>query len=376
MKTNLITRLTTIALLTAGLLLCGCGGDNPIPAEMPAAMDTATGTVGDTSAPDNMITGNIVKGPVQGAVVIIYSFDGTTELGRGETDANGSFTISIGDNAGGIIVSASGGTYTDEATGAENVQFGATQMRAAYMIPESMTAPFTISINVTPFTEIAVRDALVNGVVDAQLLAGANNNFFELGDNVIDILRTLPTNTLIDSANEQTPEDLYGLFLAAVSQIINSEGLAGWEEAVSLLQTSTMTDNLLSAAITTLGSIDSNAGANISVSAASSALPAWGLASPPTIQRVPLVTTLALKWEVVPTQIQIQVMAPAALIAVVELIPAILEQTAWAALMMAPIWPILLWMAAMQPQELPCPVSAEPLKVPIYRAVSLAPWAT
>ena len=40
------------------------------------------------------------------------------ELGSAPTDASGSFSVSIGSYAGPIVLRASGGSYTDEATGA------------------------------------------------------------------------------------------------------------------------------------------------------------------------------------------------------------------------------------------------------------------
>jgi hypothetical protein len=223
---------------------------------------------------DNMISGSVIKGPVDGAIIIAFEFDGITEIGRGETDENGSFTISIGDNAGGVLLKASGGTYTDEATGAENVQFGSAEMRAAYMIPEALTPPFEATINVTPYTELAVREAIVEGAIDAQMLADANSDFFNLGENAIDIITTLPTNPLTDSASEGTVEDLYGVYISVVSQIVADQGLVSWDGAVDLLESSADVDTLVATALNALASSDNAAGANITVEAATVALEA------------------------------------------------------------------------------------------------------
>ena len=131
-----------VLVLGLALLIGGCADSNdfepPVPTAPPAqeSSDDASSS-DDEEAPAeeeaNMITGSIVKGPVDGALVIIYDFDGVTELGRGDSASDGTFSISIGTHTGGVLLSASGGTYTDEATGAEGVPFGGTEMRAAYM---------------------------------------------------------------------------------------------------------------------------------------------------------------------------------------------------------------------------------------------------
>lgn len=271
MTASFLNRLRSFIFILSVAILGGCGDDdfNNVPPEVAPEPEPA--------AIENMVSGSVIKGPVSGSVVIIYAFDGTTELGRGETAADGSFTISIGENAGGVVVSASGGTYTDEATGAKSVQFGSVEMRAAYMVPESMTPPFDVTINVTPFTELAVREALVDGAVDAQLIAQGNEDFFELGANAIDILTTIPTNPLTGSVAGGTPEDLYGMYLAMVSQILQDQGLGSWDEAVSLLETTENEETIIATALNALAASDSAAGANITLAAAVSALEALGV---------------------------------------------------------------------------------------------------
>ncbi len=280
-----------VLVLGLALLIGGCADSNdfepPVPTAPPAqeSSDDASSS-DDEEAPAeeepaeeepaeeeaNMVTGAIVKGPVDGAVVIVYDFDGVTELGRGDSATDGTFSISIGTHTGGVLLSVSGGTYTDEATGAEGVPFGGTEMRAAYMIPESLTPPFETTVNVTPFTEIAVRSSLVDGVIDPQLLAEANSDFFDLGENAIDIIKTLPTNPLLDSVGEGTVEDLYGIYLAVVSQVIANEGLASWDVAVDRLEVKADFDSLMTAGLRALGESSTAAGASITVDLATTAL--------------------------------------------------------------------------------------------------------
>ena len=70
----------------SSIFLIACGGDS-------------TSVVQDTPPEpepqaENMLMGSVIKGPVGGAVVIVYEFDGSTEIARGETDASGNFSIS------------------------------------------------------------------------------------------------------------------------------------------------------------------------------------------------------------------------------------------------------------------------------------------
>ena len=90
--------LTSAALAAAGLLAaCGGGGSAVTP-----------------------ISGSVVKGPVNGAQVCAYK---AVAAGKGEqikcvtTGSTGAYTMEV-DYVGDVVIEASGGTYTDEATGA------------------------------------------------------------------------------------------------------------------------------------------------------------------------------------------------------------------------------------------------------------------
>src|SRR4051812_2902292 len=83
---------------------------------------------GDSSPPTNPIivtgvaTGTVVDGPISGATVQVFDFTGNQLgrlLGSGTTDPTGSYTITLTPPPSGPVkIFASGGTYTDDATGA------------------------------------------------------------------------------------------------------------------------------------------------------------------------------------------------------------------------------------------------------------------
>ena len=83
---------------------------------LPALADTAP-----TSGVNGTITGTAMKGPVSGATVTAFAINSGVmgaQIGTGTTDAQGNFTMAIGAYSGPVMLRMSGGTYTDEATGA------------------------------------------------------------------------------------------------------------------------------------------------------------------------------------------------------------------------------------------------------------------
>ncbi|WP_230625927.1 hypothetical protein, partial [Photobacterium leiognathi] len=118
---------------------------------------------------------------IDGATVQAYALnvDGTLgeAVSRGEvtTDADGHFLIKVFDRSTPVILVATGGSYTDEATG-ESIEMGSDTLRTA--LPD-VTAANDVAI--TPVTELAVQslpNTVNSGVVDmtngnvAQMLFG------------------------------------------------------------------------------------------------------------------------------------------------------------------------------------------------------------
>jgi hypothetical protein len=134
----------------AVMTLLGCGG----------------GGGGSTSAPPSgsvTISGVAAKGPLNGADVTVYAVkaDGTFDrtlgnVGTGKTSSDGTGNYSITLNsapAGAVVVEITGGAYTDEASGTQNVKLTA-PIRA--IVPAVVDGD---KIAVTPFTELAFKKA-------------------------------------------------------------------------------------------------------------------------------------------------------------------------------------------------------------------------
>ena len=183
--------------MAALLFLSNCGG----------------GGGGGSGGGGASIGGVASKGLISGGTVTVYSLnsDGTKGdiLGTTVTSSDGSYSINIGSYAGNVIIEVTGGTYKDEATG--NIVNNTALLRAAANVSGS------VSIAVTPLTEIAVRRA---GTLTQSNIEAANTQVSNMIGGV-NILTTMPadvTNTTSQSASQEAKD--YGIALAAISLMI------------------------------------------------------------------------------------------------------------------------------------------------------------
>jgi hypothetical protein len=197
-------------MLGSTLFIFACGGGA-----------TSTATAGTVS-------GTVVKGPVGGADVAAFAITGGTmgaRLGGGTTDASGNFSIPIGDYVGPLMLQASGGSYTDEATGsAMPMQVGDVMASA---IPPVTAGSTTAGIQITPLTSMAHARVhhMTGGITPANITTAnaAIGAFF----SVSDILHTVPMNPMMAGAGTGASQDAknYGMAVAAMSQYAASVGM-------------------------------------------------------------------------------------------------------------------------------------------------------
>ena len=216
-RTHTLTRLLPFALTTvAALLLAGCGGggSSGIDATTPSAQGT--------------MSGNAVKGPVSGATVKAFAVTGGTmgsQVSSATTDATGAFTMSMGNYAGPVMLQMSGGTYTDEATGAPMAMGPGDIMTA--VLPTVAAGAAVTGVEVTPLTAMAQAMAqhMAGGLTDANISAAnsAVGNYFMVGD----ILHTQPINPLVAGSGTGASQAMmnYGMTLAAMSQYAKTVGM-------------------------------------------------------------------------------------------------------------------------------------------------------
>jgi len=242
MSTNrkLIVVLLSAILVFSLTLIAGCGGGGG----GTAAVDGG----GNTPGVSGTVSGTAVKGPVANATVTAFSINpnGTVggQIGTGKTDAQGNFSVNVGDYSGPMMLQMTGGSYMDEATGI-NVNMGQNDSLTS-MIP-SMTAGSMMSgIQMTPLTSMAQNMAqfMQGGMTSANMTAA--NNAIGQYFSVNNVLFTSPINPLVQNAGNGADQNMknYGMTIAAMSQYANTMGMAYSSNIVSSMMNDVADGNM------------------------------------------------------------------------------------------------------------------------------------
>lgn len=218
-RKHVLSRFFPLALTAAAvMMLAGCGGGG-------SSMD---GIDPGTSSGTGTLSGSVIKGPVSGATVKAFALTGGTMsslISSATTDANGAFTIPMGNYAGPVMLQMSGGTYTDEATGSP-MAMGPGDMMTA-VLPTIAAGAAVNGVAVTPLTAMAqaMAQRMAGGLTDANIAAAnaAVSNYYM----VHDILHTQPINPLVPGSAAGASQDMrnYGMTLAAMSQYAKGAGM-------------------------------------------------------------------------------------------------------------------------------------------------------
>ncbi len=205
--------------ITVLALLGGCGGGGGSTAIVTVPPPATQGT----------ISGNAVKGPVNGATVTAYALTGGavgSQIATTTTDAQGVFSMSVGAYTGPVMLQMAGGTYTDEATGATMSMASGDAMTA--VVPTMAAGAALTHVQLTPLTSMAQSMAahLAGGMTDTNISTAntAVGTYFIVSD----ILHTVPMNPLVSGAGGSASQDAtnYGFALAAMSQYAHLQGMA------------------------------------------------------------------------------------------------------------------------------------------------------
>lgn len=186
---------------------------------------------------DGLLSGNVSMGPVANATVTIYALnsDGTrgSQVAQTTTDASGnySFTDKI---TGAIEVVATGGAYTDEATGA-SVNLTSTDEIRTFIAD----AAGGKTVAVSALTTLAAARASENASVGlATAIAAANQEVAGMfGLSGVDISEVLPTDPTKTGASFSVSSSALkiGVMSAVFSQMAADQGLAA-ADVVKLLK--------------------------------------------------------------------------------------------------------------------------------------------
>ncbi len=219
--TATVSTLCALAFTTA-LVACGGGSD-------PAAAPTATPP--PPAAASTTLSGAVVKGPVSGAQVCAFAVVGSARgaaLGScTTTDASGNYSFAVPAGSGALWVEATGGSYTDEVTGARvNLPAGSPLVSLATANGAAVTTMLT------PLTTLAFNAARTtagaSGTLDATGYAAAAALLL----STFNLPSTLNISTLLPTFGSGI--NSYGTALTAISQMVaNGTTLAGILAATS-----------------------------------------------------------------------------------------------------------------------------------------------
>jgi len=198
--------ITALILLITGML-AGCGG----------------GSGGGATAPPittSVVNGTAAKGPIRGGIVKAYAIVNGLEsrsvaLGQAQTDGNGAFTLDAGAYTGPVVLEISGGSYTDELSGATVTLKSPLRTLLANIVVGSQTAA------VTPLTELAYKLAQGTGALTPAAISAANSTiaaYFKLAE----IVTSLPLAGTGDDNQKK-----YAFILGAFSQMAHDNKNAG-----------------------------------------------------------------------------------------------------------------------------------------------------
>lgn len=203
--------LSLIFLIGFLLVLFGCGVENGGVTSPPA-----------TSGGENVtISGTAVKGPVGGGMLTAYAMSNGTrgaQLGSASTDPQGNFSMMIGAYSGPVMLSMSGGTYSDEATG--SLMTMAPNDVITAVIPSISSGATVTGIQMTPLTSMAQAMAgnMPGGMTAANISAAntAMGNYFMVND----ILHTPPMNPNVPGSGAGASQDTrnYGMAIATMME--------------------------------------------------------------------------------------------------------------------------------------------------------------
>lgn len=124
---------------------------------------SACGGSDDPAATETKLSGSIIKGPVKGSKVTIFTADGK-ELTSTTTNDDGTYSVTVAYN-GDVVIEAKGGDYTDEATG-KSTKLG--QLKAIAALKGG-----TQTMVVTPLTYLGYQVAVGNGGIKSDGYAKA-----------------------------------------------------------------------------------------------------------------------------------------------------------------------------------------------------------
>jgi hypothetical protein len=204
-------------------------------------LDTSNGQLtGSAGAPivKSTIDGTVFNGATQKVNVTAFAItDGTlgAQIASTTTDGQGNFTMSMGAYSGPVMLRASGGTYTDEATG---TMMGMGPGDAMTTMMTTIGSGANVhGVMVTPLTSMAQARAMAmtGGMSDANIAAA--NSAMGAYFMVSDIVHVQPMDPMLAGSGTAATQDaaVYGMTIAAMSEYAMAIGMTDSSSIVTAM---------------------------------------------------------------------------------------------------------------------------------------------
>jgi hypothetical protein len=200
---NLKSRFKILAVALSATFLFACGGG------------------GGSAVPTTTVSGVAQAGIFNGATVKIYGYDSTNALVQlptspavVTTDNKGQYQANIGSYSGAVLVKVFG-TYHDEASGTNITVPEVNALQAA--LP-SVTG--SVSVPVTPLTDLSVREALKAGSIKDNILSTNAAVSALFGVDIVKVLPAAPDAVTLASNSINSDQKKYTILLATLSQYV------------------------------------------------------------------------------------------------------------------------------------------------------------
>lgn len=178
-----------------------------------AALTGCGGGDGASTPATTTISGMASKGPIKAGTVKVFAIRGgirdSAPLKEGPTDNNGNYSIDVGSYKGAVMVEVTGGSYTDEVSGAV-VNLKA-PLRAVFA--NATTGRKTVAV--TPLTEMAYKKAQGAGAFTAASIDDANAKVAAMF-NLTSIVSTLPV-----AGGTSDDQKKYAAACGSIAQLVN-----------------------------------------------------------------------------------------------------------------------------------------------------------
>jgi hypothetical protein len=231
MKTHLCS-----GLLFGLMLLAGCSSNDYSAAPMPTVVQSAklSGTVDDAFVVNATVTAYEVSASGAIGVCVPAASGGCTTA---TTDANGNYTLTVGGYTGPVLLQATGGTYTDTATG-QTVPIPSTLTLS--VLEPAVTAGSTYTDQLTGLTTMIANQALSlmsQGQSATSALAAATmavQSQFGLANPAVTALLNLGVANCGTAAADQASFDA-SLILAGIGQLASQFNVTSADLTAALI---------------------------------------------------------------------------------------------------------------------------------------------